>query len=181
MPEIETQRLRLRQLVPDDLDAYHRSIYADAEVMRFMPGGQPRPRETAARFLERSLRHWEAQGFGPWGVTLKQGGGLIGHCGLFYVEEVRQVEVMYALAQEHWGKGLATEGAKASLRFGFEQLGLARIVAFVMPENIASVRVIEKLGMCFQENINLWDLDLAAYALERSAYQVDESPYQVFP
>ncbi|MGD8554643.1 MAG: GNAT family N-acetyltransferase, partial [Anaerolineales bacterium] len=74
-----------------------------------------------------------------------------------------------------------TEGAQASLRFGFEQLGLARIVAFVMPENIASVRVIEKLGMHFQENIQLWGLNLAAYALERSAYQVDSSPYQVFP
>jgi ribosomal-protein-alanine N-acetyltransferase len=179
--EIETQRLRLRQLVPDDLDSYYRSIYADAEVMRFMPGGQPQPRETAARFLERSLRHWDEQGFGPWGVMLKQDGGLIGHCGLFYVEEVREVEVMYALAQEHWGKGLATEGAKASLRFGFEQLGLPRIVAFVMPENTASVRVIEKLGMRFQENIQLWGLNLVAYFLERSAYQVDPSPYQVFP
>jgi RimJ/RimL family protein N-acetyltransferase len=54
-------------------------------------------------------------------------------------------------------------------------------VAFVMPENIASVRVIEKLGMHSQENIQLWGLNLAAYALERSAYQVDSSPYQVFP
>jgi RimJ/RimL family protein N-acetyltransferase len=181
MPEIETQRLRLRQLAPDDLDAYHSLIYADAEVMRFMPGGQPRPREKAARFLERSLHHWEERGFGPWGVTLRKSGGLIGHCGLFYVEEAREIEVMYALARDQWGKGLATEGAKASLRYGFEQLELERIVAFVMPENIASVRVIEKLGMGFQENTQLWGLDLATYALERSAYQVDPSPYQVFP
>lgn len=107
-------------------------------------------KETKA-FLDRQLLHWEERGFGLWAAELKMTGEVIGYVGLavpsWLPEVLPVVEVGWRLEPAHWGKGLATEGGKASLRHGFEVLGLDRIISICQPENTASVRVMQKLGM----------------------------------
>src|SRR5437867_6318521 len=102
--------------------------------MRYLPGGEPTPRDRLDGVLESGLAHWDARGYGLWAVCDLAGGELLGHCGLRYVDEIEQTEVRYALGKSFWGRGIATEAAKASVRFGFEEAGLELIVALAVPE-----------------------------------------------
>jgi ribosomal-protein-alanine N-acetyltransferase len=91
------------------------------------------------------------------------------------------VEVAYLLAQAYWGQGLATEAARAALRYGFETLALDRIVAVVHPENRGSQRVLEKAGLRLEGDAHYYDMDVKYYALPQAEYQPDGAPYQVCP
>jgi ribosomal-protein-alanine N-acetyltransferase len=173
LPEIETERLILRQLTTDDLDDWTRHIFADAEVVRYLPARPATPHERAKRTLQAVRRNWAAHGYSLWALTAKDDGRFLGHCGLNYLAETDEVEVEYALAKSWWGQGLGTEAARASLRFGFEAINLARIIALAFPENIASRRVMEHIGLQYQKQARYFELDLVCYALTREQYQVD--------
>ena len=125
MVELETARLRLRRWRDDDLDAYAR-ICADPEVMRYMGG--PLTRDETERRIEKIVRGWEERGFGLWAVEDKTSGAFIGRIGLLYHEDwtegEHKTEVGWLIERSRWGRGLATEGARASVRHGFETLGL---------------------------------------------------------
>src|SRR5215210_3304085 len=125
MREIETFRLRLRTWREDDLDPYAR-ICADPEVMRYLSG--PMTREQSEQQISEFVRHWEERGFGLWAVEEKLSSAFIGFIGLLYHEDwlegEHRTEVGWRLDCPLWGRGLATEGAMASLRYGFEELGL---------------------------------------------------------
>jgi ribosomal-protein-alanine N-acetyltransferase len=170
VPEIETERLYLRLLGMDDLDDYHQKIFADADVMKYLPSGAPLPRERAEVIINRFHSHWERHGFGIWGVVDKASGELIGHCGLQYLADTPEVEVAYALAKPYWGKGLATEAAHTSLRFGFQEKKLERIVAIAIPANIASRRVMEHNGMQYEKDAEYFDLNVAYYSITRAMF-----------
>ncbi len=146
---METERLVLRRWAEGDVDALA-PIFAEPAFWHF-PFGRGFTREETERFLERQLEHWATHGFGVWAVELKADGRLAGYAGLSIPSWLPQVlpavEVGWRLHPEHWGKGLATEGGRASVRYGFEELGLDRIIAIVMPDNVASLRVAAKLGM----------------------------------
>ena len=146
VPEIETERLLLRAFTPDDFEAFA-AMRADAEVMRFIGQAGPRTREQAREWLEENERGWIETRFGIWAVVEKANGELAGWCGLARLDGTEEVEVGYGLGRRAWGRGLATEAARASLRYGFERLGLRRIVAVVYPANHASRHVVEKLGL----------------------------------
>ena len=123
---------------------------------------------------------WNRRGLAPWGVELIDTGELIGHCGLRHVDELpSEVEVLYALGREHWGRGYATDAAGASLRFGFEHLGLDRILAFALPENAASRRVMEKQGMTYYRRARLFGIEVVVYRLDRAAFHPGTEPYLV--
>jgi ribosomal-protein-alanine N-acetyltransferase len=182
MAAVETARLYLRRLQPGDMDAYYRCIYADPEVMRTLPPRRAMPRAAFdARVPVTMVEHWRRHGFGPWVVIHKADRQLIGHCGLRYWPDAADVEVLYALASRYWGQGLATEGARASLRYGFEHLGLERIMAAAMLDNYASRRVLEKIGLRYEQNFRFGDLEVAGYALLRADYTPTEAPYCVLP
>ncbi len=142
MTEIETARLLLRPWRIDDLDPYAR-ICADPEVMRYLSGTMTRQQteEQIAQFM----RHWEEHGFGLWAVEEKASGAFIGFIGLLYQEEwpegEHKTEVGWRLDRSFWERGLATEGARASVRHGFERLDLERIISITVPQNGASRRV----------------------------------------
>ena len=89
----------------------------------------------------------------------------IGFAGLKYLEEFGEVDVAFRLMRTHWGLGLATEAALASVRFGFADLGLKRIIGLVMPENIASVRVLEKTGLRYAETVTFWGSQFSKYVI----------------
>jgi RimJ/RimL family protein N-acetyltransferase len=152
-PSLETERLLLRPWRPaEDLDALA-ALNADAEVMRFVAPNRPLSRAETAAQLERFVAHWDAHGFGLWAVVPRRepGAGCIGFAGLaipsFLPAVLPAVEVGWRLAPAFWGRGFATEAARASVAFGFERLELRSIVSVIEPGNDRSRRVAEKLGM----------------------------------
>jgi RimJ/RimL family protein N-acetyltransferase len=177
MPTIDTARLRLRPFSPDDAPAYHAAVLSDADVMRYLPTGEPLPAAHTGPVLDRIRDHWEQYSYGLWAVIHRADDRLIGHCGLHMLPEGTDVEVAYALAKAYWGQGLAAEAARASLRYGFETLGLERIIAVAMPANTPSLRVMEKIGMAYQGVIPAYGTELPGYALARAAFQPGDAPY----
>jgi RimJ/RimL family protein N-acetyltransferase len=144
-PVLETERLLFRPFREADLDDLA-ALYGDAEVMRFLGDGQPRDRGQTWERLDCMVRHWHEHGFGIWALFAK-GGGFVGRCGVAYQHQPDEAELGYTLAKACWGKGLATEAARMALQYAFEVVGLLRVVAFARVENVASRRVMEKVGM----------------------------------
>lgn len=180
MAAIETERLLMRRFEPADRDAYYRRIYGDPEVMRTLPSQRALSLdEFEARMPAVMVDHWETHGFGPFIVVHKLDREVIGHCGLRYWPDSTDVEVLYALDRRYWGRGLATEGAAASLRFGFERLDLARIIAAALVDNRASRRVLEKLGMHHERDAPFHGLDAAWYAIAREEFRPSVGPWRV--
>ena len=176
IPQIETARLLLRPFAADDLDDYTRLIFADAEVMRYLPQRDLAPRDRAERTLTVFAEQWSHHGCGVWAVTDKATGEFVGHCGLGPVPEAGEIEVLYALGKAYWGQGIATEAARASVCFGFEQANLVRLVAFAVPENIASRRVMEHLGFAYEKDVHYFGLDLVQYTLDRDQFHRTAAP-----
>jgi RimJ/RimL family protein N-acetyltransferase len=167
---VETERLTLRPIESDDVDELHRAVFDDPEVMRYLPGGSPMPREQLNGSVERGRAHWDRQGYGVWVACDRATGRPVGHCGLRYLEEIQETELLYAFARSRWGEGLATEAGVAALAFGFGPAGLERIIALAVPENRASTRVMEKLGMSDEGKARLFELDLVRYGIARAAW-----------
>ena len=103
----------------------------------------------------------------------------IGHCGLRYWPGLSDVEVLYTFARRYWGQGLATEGARASLRYGFEHLKLERIMAAALVDNHASRRVLEKIGLRYDNTFQFQCLAVAGYRLSGTDYRVDDTQYRL--
>jgi RimJ/RimL family protein N-acetyltransferase len=175
IPRIETARLLLQPFAAADLDDYTRLIFADAEVLRYLPRRDLAPRERAERTIAVFNAHWSQRGYGVWAVTDRITGQFIGHCGLNFVPEADEVEVLYALRKDRWGQGMATEAARAGVRFGFEHAHLARLIALAVPENTASRRVLEHLGFMYEKGAHYFGLDLVCYALLRERLRPDDS------
>jgi ribosomal-protein-alanine N-acetyltransferase len=147
--EILTSRLRLRPFKSNDLDELHRVIFSDADVMKFLPGGVPRPQERTRTTLDYFMTHITEKGFGAFAVLDRETGAFLGQCGLNTLSD-DAVEIFYAIGKPFWGRGYTTEAAAAVLDNGFNTTGLERIIALAVPENRASRRVMEKIGMTFQ-------------------------------
>jgi RimJ/RimL family protein N-acetyltransferase len=151
---LETPRLILRRQVPADLNDLW-ALYCDPEITRYIPDA-PRTREEAREELEWHMNgHPRNPDLGLWATIHKESGKFIGRCGLlpWEIEERQEVEVAYTIARQYWGQGLATEAARAILQYGFEQLNLFRLVCLIEPENAASQRVAEKIGMAFEKTV----------------------------
>jgi ribosomal-protein-alanine N-acetyltransferase len=172
---LETERLVLRRFTPDDLDELM-ALRADPEVVRYL-GDQPR--EKVEQRLGYFISLYESHGFGMWAVTLKTTGQMIGWCGLIFLDGTTEVEVGYGVARDYWGRGLMTEAAHAALRYGFETAGLERIVAVAMPENQASRRVMEKLGMRYEKMAHHYGHDLVYYAIGRDEFKAGDCFYRL--
>lgn len=166
IPTRETERLILRPFTTEDVDAYHTQIRGDPDVMQFLLS-KPQTREQVATIIERLLGAWERDKLGMWAVIEKASGAFIGHAGLWMIQNTPDVEVAYALGKAYWGKGYATEAARESLRFGFEDCKLPKIVAVAKEENAASRHVLEKIGMAF---VGMTD---RYYNLTLPTYEID--------
>lgn len=165
-------------MTTDDLDEFARLIFADPEVIRYMPKRDMTPRERAERAYNVFQQNWKNHGYGGWLITDKVTGQLMGECN-FDTEETADVELGYSLAKSFWGKGIATEAASAAVRFGFEEAKLERIIAVVVPENVASWHVLEKIGFVFEKEAHLYGFDVAYYGIRRDQFQQAESFYKV--
>lgn len=170
MTEFETERLVVRRLRPDDLDDFA-ALTGDPEIVRYMDDGKPLSRELTQRWIEVSLANYRERGWGCFGVTAKPGDRLIGFAGFARPpERPGIVELIYAFAPKHWGRGYATEVVGAMVAFGFDRRGMARIEATVDPANGASARVMAKIGMAYERRMANDDGTLTdVYAIERGA------------
>src|SRR5258705_4502698 len=174
-PLIETDRLRLRLFRPEDLDDLA-GMFSDPEVMRYVADGKPAGSDVAEKALRSVIDHWRRHGFGRWAAEDKQTRQFVGFGGLRSL--FGMPEVVSHFAPTHWGKGLATELARASLRYGFEEHHFERIVAIAKPENTASIHVMEKIGMQSQMHTSYYDIDVVQYALAPEEYKpTAEPPY----
>ena len=149
-PELRTARLLLRGWRAEDRDPYA-AMNADAETMQFYPSILNRA-ESDAR-VDRAAQEWARDGYGRWAVEIPGVAPFAGYVGLkdpgFEVSATPCLEIGWRLAREHWGHGYATEAAGAAIEFGFTQAGVDEIVAFAVPGNARSLRVMTKLGMTF--------------------------------
>jgi ribosomal-protein-alanine N-acetyltransferase len=162
---LETERLMLREYVEEDAEAFFK-VNSDPEVLRFVPDKRLLNVEQARQILvDHPIVDYRKYGFGRGACILKSTGEQIGFAGLKYLEELGEVDVAFRLMPNHWGQGLATEAALASVRFGFADLGLKRIIGLVMPENIASVRVLEKTGLRYAETVTFWGHQFSKYII----------------
>jgi RimJ/RimL family protein N-acetyltransferase len=171
VPVLETPRLRLREWRWEDIDVLAR-IYAVPEVERQLERKSREDTEGEVAYL---AAHWEHEGFGAWAVEERITGRFIGRIGLLrHVDWPEEpVEVGWTLDPEVWRRGMATEGGGASLRYGFEALGLDRIISITLPENLRSQRVMEKLGLTHRGQRFWRERDHIWYAIERDRWQVD--------
>src|SRR5947207_11990835 len=162
---LETDRLFLREYVEDDAEAFFR-LNSDPEVLRFVPDKRLLNVEQARQILvDHPIADYRKYGFGRGACILKSTGEQIGFAGLKYLEEFAEVDVAFRLMRTHWGQGLATEAALASVSLGFVELGLKGIMGLVMPENIASVRVLEKTGLHYAEAVKFWGSQFSKYVI----------------
>ena len=147
----------------------------DAEVSRYTgDGGVVSKKEIERRIVENIFGDYEKHGFGRLAVELKGENKFIGFTGLKYLEDMDEVDLGYRFMKEYWGKGIATETGKACVNLGFNKLGLKRIIAMVLPENIGSIRVLQKLNFEFEKEI-IEDNQLAKiYSLVK-----EKAPYNV--
>jgi [ribosomal protein S5]-alanine N-acetyltransferase len=165
---LETDRLILRRLTMDDLDDLF-ELYHSPDVRKYYSEGIPSYQETKQE-LEWMIQHCYAKyRFGMWATIHKETGKFIGRCGLtpMDIEGHEEIEVGYMLAKEYWGQGLATEAAKAILDYGFEQVGLTRLICVVNPENQASSRVAMKIGMTLEIDGNVNGEPTLLYAINK--------------
>ena len=179
IPEIETERLMLRQATNDHLNDWAERVFADPEVIRFMPKRDMTPYARAERAFNNYNNFWAEHKVGGWIITDKVDGQLVGSCEIEYLAETDEYELGYALSKSYWGKGIATEAARAATRFGFESAKLERIIAVVIPENTASWHVLEHIGYVYEKRARYYDLDVVYYAITCDMFRVDDSFYQV--
>jgi len=176
--EIETSRLRLRMFTPEDLDDLC-VIAADPEVMRFIGRGLPLTREETLLNLPSIINAFRRRGFGRWALVLKETGALAGYCGLALGSEEVGVELAYMLSRGEWGKGLATEAARACLRYGSERLRLDSIAAITRPDNLRSRRVMERLCMKYVRAGQHHGYSCVCYSIARGEWHPDGSVYRI--
>lgn len=167
---LATERLLLRELTPEDA-AFAFELNSDPEVLRYTGDGPFDSVEEARTFLE-NYPDYARNGFGRWGVVLRETGELLGWCGLKRDRETQEIDLGFRFFRRNWNSGYATEAAQACLQWGFGQK-MERIVGRAMKTNTASVRVLEKVGMRFvepfEEDGETWQL----YQILRADFRSD--------
>ena len=152
---LTTERLLLRTWRPED-EAAMAAINEDPEVTRYL--NRPVTREATAAFHAAAIAHWEEHGFGFFAVELRESGRFAGFVGVgyptFLPELAARPELGWRLAADAWGRGLATEAALAARDDAFARLGLPELISIVHPDNAASRRVAEKVGMSIERQVH---------------------------
>jgi ribosomal-protein-alanine N-acetyltransferase len=173
---LETERLWLREFVPEDAQACF-ELNSIPEVLKYTGETGPGSVEEVRQGLcDRPLLDYQKHGFGRWAVIFKQTGELIGMAGLKYLDDLQEVDLGYRILPKYWGLGLATEASLPCIAYGFDALRLPRILGLVDPENIRSVRVLQKLRFVFDSMIEYRSQQTAKYLI-----QIDHAGYHGGP
>ena len=175
---IKTARLSLQPLCIDDLDSIH-TLWTDPAVRRFLFDDQIISREQAVAEINDSIERSETHGCGLWGARLREESELIGFCGYRFFHHPPQLQLLYGFHPRHWSRGFATEAARAMIRFGFEEACFDFVIASADTPNLASLRVMEKVGMKLARRETIGGLDTVYYKLDRQDFKPDNSIYQL--
>jgi ribosomal-protein-alanine N-acetyltransferase len=169
-PTLETERLVLQPLAAHDAAALH-LISNEPPVRRYLWDDAPVTSAQIEEVVDQSVRMFSDEGVGLFGVRLRGSGELVGFCGFGHTRDgPEEIELIYALLPELWGSGLATEASRACLRHAFVEAGLDRVVAGADVPNVASLRVIEKLGMKAVGEIAPGQPGIPFFALNRNDF-----------
>lgn len=166
---LDTDRLRLREFQEDDAAAFYR-LGSDPDIIRFTgdPGSGFRDLDHAREILiSHPLRDYSVHGYGRWACIHRESGELIGFAGLKFLDDLKAVDIGYRFVPGYWGRGLATEATRPILDYGFEELGLEEVIGLVMPTNLASVRVLEKIGMVPEGSVEYGGEQVIRYVARR--------------
>jgi len=166
MEVLETERLVLRPFREEDLDAYA-TMCADPEVMRYLLIGRTFSRAESWEHMATILGHWQLRGYGLWAVEHRQSGNLVGRIGFINPEGWPGFELAWTLARPYWGNGYATEGARAALTYGFEELNRTDIISLINPANGPSIRLAERIGESLQDSIEFRGKQVLVYGISR--------------
>ena len=169
---IETRRLILRPFESDDVDAAF-AWFGDPFVMRFTPSGPDTSIELTRARLANYQEHQTAHGFSRWIVLNRHLGRPIGDSGLLALQKYGWIDLGFHLAQPYWGQGLATEAASAWVRAAFGEFHIDRLTAFVHPENVASIRVLEKLGFHAERRDTIMGMNSIVFSLAANDDETD--------
>jgi RimJ/RimL family protein N-acetyltransferase len=175
---LETERLILRKPELGDLDGYLQ-IWSDPEVVRFLGGRTQTPDEVPAG-IERMLKQWDRHGVGLFSVLRKEDERLVGRVGYLLwdperwvnamheeLEDPLELEIGWVIASAFWNKGYATEAAAACRDHAFDELGRDRVISLIAPENVASIRVAEKIGERYERDVEIMVGPVGLYSLEK--------------
>jgi len=168
---LETARLRLRRFRDEDANAVF-AIIGDRVAMQFYP--KTFTREDAQQWVARNQRRYREDGYGLFAVTLKDHEEVIGDCGIIKqnVEGQTAVEVGYHFRRDQWGRGYATEAARACLVLAFDAFGADKVISLIRPENVPSRRVAERNGMRLEREVVHYGLPHLVYAMKREEFEV---------
>lgn len=164
----ETKRLILRELCVSDSEHFFK-LNSDPEVLKFT-GDLPFSSVSDAEFFLNTYSDYQKNGFGRWAVISKESDKFLGWCGLKLNEE-NLIDLGFRFFQNEWGKGYATESAKASLEYGFNNLDIKEIIGRASLDNKASIKVLEKLHMNFWKNDNCKGIENSVY------YKLNKAQY----
>lgn len=165
---LETERLRLRPYRREDVGELA-EMFADSEHMRYYPA--PFTTEQTQAWIDRQLERYRQDGFGLWVAEDRATGGVLGTVGptIQIVEDVREVELGWHVRPGHKGKGYAPEAATAARDWAFATLGVDHLISLIRPENAASARVAEKIGMHVDRDVDHHGMLHLVYRLDRPA------------
>lgn len=166
IPTLETERLKLRPLLPSDFEDFA-AMFADPEVVRYLGPGTPFSRELSWGNIAYFTGHWFLLGYGMWAVEEKETGLFAGRIGFAQPYGWPGFELAWALVRHRWGRGYATEGGRAALGWAFEVLGQDRVISLIHPLNQASIRVAERLGERLQGRTEIQGREHLVYGIER--------------
>ena len=167
MTILETERLLLREITPEDFEDLF-TMNSDPVVMKYVGDGSTRSHEQMIVELDMLISHYTRKpGLGIWATILKETNAFVGASGLVYYDNTPEIEIGYRILKDYWNKGYATEASFGLLKYGFENLGLNRLVSSAHTENLASRRVMEKIGMKHIDNREHYGCLQAYYEIEK--------------
>ncbi|PTT77151.1 MULTISPECIES: GNAT family N-acetyltransferase [unclassified Chryseobacterium] len=167
---LETERLILRELNSNDALSFY-DLNNNPNVIKYT-GNVPFQSVEEARDFLLNYRDYDENGFGRWAVIEKTTGNFLGWCGLKYSKETDETDIGFRFFEEYWNKGFATESAKACLEYGFNEFHLSKIVGRVMAENIASIKVLEKLGLVYDREFDFDGHQGLRYKIEPAGLKI---------
>jgi len=172
--EITTSRLRLCPIRIEELDELHR-LWTEPEMRKYIWDGVAISREDAASIITLSSRYFIHERFGLWALRLEETAAeaalIIGFCGFWYFRDPPQLELIYGLQPAYWGRGLATEAARAMIQYGFDELSFESITGSTDAANARSALVMERAGMTLTRCALAGGLDTMFYSISRSEYE----------
>lgn len=171
LQKLETLRLSMEPFTSGDAAAAL-SWFGDPEVMQFIPTGPDRSLEATKERLARYIEHQARHGFSKWIIRERASGTPIGDCGLIVLEDLGKIDLGFRFARPYWGRGLATEAGAAWVRAAFHDFELDRLTAFAHPDNLASLRVLQKLHFRSTARDRVMGMDSVVFSLSAKEFQL---------